>query len=143
MWSRSRRLGLETYPRSRLGLVSNNLANVSVSVSRLNVSVLISVSAIRVSCTSQQMHAVKNKFSPGIYHLMWPASGQNLPDRSMVERTSSIKKHILVSLILLSLLLRALMLVEASHSGHHIFIQPVPSVNYRQGKCSLSYPFHI
>ena len=40
-------LGLETYLRSRLGLVSDKFANVSVSVSRLKVSVL--VSAVKVS----------------------------------------------------------------------------------------------
>jgi len=37
MWYRSRRFGLRTYPRSHFRLVSNDLANVSVS--RLNLSV--------------------------------------------------------------------------------------------------------
>jgi hypothetical protein len=58
--SRSRD-GLETYPRSRLGLVSDNLANVSVSVSGLNVSVSVSAligsraQAIVSAITKQQL----------------------------------------------------------------------------------------
>jgi len=48
MWSRSRRLGLETYPMSRL--ISDKIVNVSVwSRSRGS---NVSVSAIKVSCTS-------------------------------------------------------------------------------------------
>jgi hypothetical protein len=58
MWSRSRRLGLETVSRPTQGLVSDNLAKVSVSVS---VSALRASAQAIISAINKQQQIILQK----------------------------------------------------------------------------------